>query len=156
MPLPCVPCVPSISPPSAFQKPGEDNVSNCRGLLCHSICVSIIQQGDQGETTPFQHLLGGLPVLSISPSWVPYFSSHTVRLALLRDSFFSTPSADVFGGTRCSDKVTHPEKAHTTEDIFLLFLPGAPSAIAVCSSFSFLPSQITPKHFCLIFLKDVE
>lgn len=82
--------------------------------------------------------------------------AHTAWLAEPPDSFFSTPPADVFGGTRCSDRVTHPEKAHTAEDISLLLLPGAPSAIAVRSSFSFLPSQISPKHFCLIFLKDIE
>lgn len=72
------------------------------------------------------------------------------------DSFFSTPPADVFGGTHCSDKVTHPKKAHTAEDTSLLPLPGAPSAIAANSSFSSLPAQISPEQFCLVFQRDVE
>lgn len=57
------------------------------------------------------------------------------------DSWFSAPPAAVLGGTGCSDKVAHHEKAHTAEDISLLPLPGAPSAVAVHSSFSFLPTQ---------------
>jgi len=118
--------------------------------------VAITQQGNQGEAIPHQHLLWSLPVLPISPQRVPCSASHTAWLAEPPDSFFSTPPADVFGGTCCSDKVTHPEKAHTAEDISLLLLPGALSAIAVRSSFSFVPSQISPKHFCLIILRDIE
>lgn len=73
------------------------------------------------------------------------------------DSCFSAPPAAVLGGTGCSDKVAHHEKAHTAEDISLLPLPGAPSTVAVHSSFSFLPTQKkkkSPKRFC--FLRDVE
>lgn len=130
------------------QHPGGDTSSNCRDLVSYPMCG-----GHHPTGWPRGH--HPMPAPALGPSCPLHLSttgsaSHTARLAEPPDSFLSTPPADVFGGTRCSDKVTHPEKAHTAG------APGAAAAAAARSSFSFLPSQMSPKHFCLIFLKDIE
>lgn len=99
---------------NCFQQPGEDTTSNCRDVVSYTTC---------GGHHPTRRPRGRhpMPAPALGPACPLHFSttgsaSHTARLAEPPDSFLSTPPADVFGGTRCSDKVTHPEKAHTAED----------------------------------------